>query len=940
MKKSPSTSWQTGTWLWSRTHQCQALVVEMIDLWESPCCRVWLPDGDAVVLLPENDLDAVGGSTAAPQAPAKERARIRYVLAAAKLANLLTDDVLLAPVDSAVIPLPHQIRALRRAISQDKVRFLLADEVGLGKTIEAGLIMRELKLRGLVKRTLVVSPRGLMTQWAAEMRSHFGEEFRLFEPSDFGAFRRMASTDNVWRTSDQVICSLDSVKPVDARKGWTAERVAEHNRDRFVDLVSAGWDLVIVDEAHRLGGSSEQVARYRLGRGLAEAAPYMLLLSATPHQGKTDAFHRLVSLLDTTAFPDADSLTRERVLPYVIRTEKRQAIDKDGRALFKPRRTELVPVPWSDGHQAQHQLYDAVTEYVREGYNQALREKKRHVSFLMILMQRLVSSSTAAIATTLERRIEALRAPSEQPELFPQLLEEEWEDMDGQSQLDTILRTHLKAMKNERKEVELLLEAARQVQARGPDCKANTLLDRIYRLRDEEGDPGLKILIFTEFVSTQAMLAEFLRDRGFKVACLNGSMDLEERARVQKRFADDAQFLVSTDAGGEGLNLQFCHVVVNYDIPWNPMRLEQRIGRVDRIGQKRVVRAVNFALDDTVECRVREVLEAKLAVILEEFGVDKTSDVLDSAEAGNVFDNLYVEALLHPERVEQEVERAVDHVKEEAQSARRQTSLFDSPVTLDPADARQAAAIPLSDWLEAMVVDYLDAYGGTLHGVKDGVLEVTWPGAPEPTTMVLPSHADTVGEATELLSLENPRMRGILAALPRHTEAMPIPVICADGLPNDVRGVFSLWQIGMVSFERRKQRVVPVFIHEDGRSLQPTAQFLWEQLQTGTWTVDESLELDLAREAFNVSKNAAIAQGQQVFDGLRQKHVNQVHLEREKAEYSFRKRRELIEAVGLQQVRDYRLRQLQREQREWREGVLREEQVMPELTPILIARIP
>jgi len=143
------------------------------------------------------------------------------------------------------------------------------------------------------------------------------------------------------------------------------------------------------------------------------------------------------------------------------------------------------------------------------------------------------------------------------------------------------------------------------------------------------------VLVFTEFVPTQEMLYEFLTERGFEVVCLNGSMDMEERKRVQDAFAKDARILISTDAGGEGRNLQFCHVVINYDIPWNPMRLEQRIGRVDRIGQAHTVRAINFVLADSVEHRVLEVLEEKLAVIFEEFGIDKTGDVLDSAQAGS-----------------------------------------------------------------------------------------------------------------------------------------------------------------------------------------------------------------------------------------------------------------------------------------------------------------
>jgi hypothetical protein len=174
-------------------------------------------------------------------------------------------------------------------------------------------------------------------------------------------------TRNQWTLFSQVVVPMDSVKPLDKRRGWSAAQVSEHNRERFEDLISAGWDLVIVDEAHRLGGSTDQVARFKLGQGLSEAAPYFLMLSATPHQGKTGAFHRLVSLIDAQEFPDISSVTSERGQPHVIRTEKRRAIDADGKPLFKPRRTQLGPVSWEERHRSQQLLYEAVTEYVREG---------------------------------------------------------------------------------------------------------------------------------------------------------------------------------------------------------------------------------------------------------------------------------------------------------------------------------------------------------------------------------------------------------------------------------------------------------------------------------------------------------------------------------------------------------------------------------------------
>ncbi len=922
---------ETGQWLWCIEHRQPCKVVEVSLLWDDATYQVWLPATESVVRVTPDRLKPLDG------AEFGHPARIRYVLYAARIANLLSEDVLLAPASASVIPLPHQIKALRRAVSQDRVRFLLADEVGLGKTIEAGLIMRELKLRGLVRRILVIAPKGLVTQWMAEMQTHFGEEFRFFSPADFSGYRRIAPSENVWRSFDQVICSLDSVKPLESRQGWSREEVKEFNQERFGDLVTAGWDLIVVDEAHRIGGSSDQVARHQLGRGLAEASPYFLLLSATPHQGKRDAFHRLVSLLDKNAFPEPGSVTRERVHPYVIRTEKRQAMDGDGNPLFKPRITKLVGVVW-EGHNDQKQLYDAVTEYVRAGYNKAVREKKTYVGFLMILMQRLVTSSTRAIITTLDKRLTALQEPGEQLTMLPLLVEDDWNELDGQDQLESFLKTRLAALKNERAEVELLLTAARKVEARGPDAKAETLLKWIYQFQQEEGDPDIKLLVFTEFVPTQQMLAEFLGQRGISVACLNGSMSMDERQQVQIAFANDVRILISTDAGGEGLNLQFCHIIVNFDIPWNPMRIEQRIGRVDRIGQKAVVRAINFLFADSVEFRVREVLEDKLAVILEEFGVDKTSDVLDSAEAANLFDHLYVDALLHPDRIPQSVQQVTETIKARAGQAHSKNTMLANGDALSPDEARDCLNQPLGEWVERMTENYLDAYGGKYEAELD-CLRIQWPGETQMQRYALPTRNGTPPPKTELLRLDHPRVRGILSRLPRFVPEMPVPTIHFPSLPAGISGLWSLWEIGIINQDRPRRRMLPLFVHTDGRTLALTARFLWDQLCLEPWRIDESPAAPLDEKAFAVIETLAAGQCRDLYLEMRQRHLRQIQLEKDKAEYSFRTRRKLLQAIGLPEVRDYRLRQLAQEESQCAEDWRRQSQVLPQLTPLLMLRI-
>jgi len=922
---------ERDAWQYSLEHRQPCQVIETDSLWGEATCRVWLPQQDVVVRVHPSRLVPLSDS------PAASGHSIVYAAAAARIADALAQDVLIAPIEASVIPLPHQIHALSRAIRADRVRYLLADEVGLGKTIEAGLVMRELKLRGLVQRTLVIAPKGLVMQWVSEMELHFGEEFRLLAPKEFPAYRRISQERNLWRSHPQVICSMDSVKPLDGRRGWSREQVAEYNRERFDDLVAAGWDLVIVDEAHRLGGSTDQVARHRLGEGLAEAAPYLLLLSATPHQGKTDAFHRLVSLLDPDAFPGLESITRERVQPYVIRTEKRRAIDASGQPLFKPRRTQLVGVPWGTQHEEQRLLYEAVTEYVREGYNQALLEKRTYIGFLMILMQRLVVSSTRAIRVSLQRRLEAIEAPEEQLSLFPQMAEEEWAELDGQEQMEMLLRARLRALSNEADEVRLLLAAARFCEST-PDAKAEVLLDWLYRLQQEEGDPELKALIFTEFVPTQEMLREFLTDRGFSVVCLNGSMNLEERRKAQETFAGKARVMVSTDAGGEGLNLQFCHVVINYDIPWNPMRLEQRIGRVDRIGQTHVVRAVNLILEESVEHRVLEVLEAKLAVILAELGIDKASDVLDSVEAEGVFDDLYVAAIQHPDAVEAVVDSALDRIRREMASTRQSAAVLGDPSDPAPDEVQRLVNHPLPHWVEQMTVSYLRASGGAATR-RGNAWDLTWPTGERIANAVFCGRDASDLQASTTVTLEDARVRGLVMRLPRAVPGQPVPRVTLPDVSSEVKGIWSLWRVSIQAGEWNRLRVVPVFLHDDGRSLVPTAHHIWDQLLLHHPKVlDTTSGFDAHHSFVQVSELAKFL-GRSLYEELLQMHHDRLARERSKHEHLYAVRRKTIERIGLAAVRSRRRAELEQDEQQWRARMEEQERATPELTPIILLRV-
>lgn len=334
---------------------------------------------------------------------------LSYVTLLSKIKNE-TAGGFLSSLASGIVPLPHQLHVLNRAMETNNIRYILADEVGLGKTIEAGMIIRELKSRGLVSRILVVCQTGLVTQWASEMQEKFHEKFQVILPSDYDTIRRLTDNDDVYGQLDQVISPMDSIKPIEKHAGWSEEKVEKYNEERIYSIINRGWDLIIIDEAHRVAGSSDKVARYKLGNLLAQASPYLLLLSATPHNGKTEPFFRLIRLLDADDFPNAKSIVREQVAPFLIRTEKREAIDNNGNLLFKNRIIHFVTISWDDRNNLQRELYEMVSSYVAKTYNKALRNRKKNMCliFLLIIMQRMVTSSTAAIRQSLERRLNVL----------------------------------------------------------------------------------------------------------------------------------------------------------------------------------------------------------------------------------------------------------------------------------------------------------------------------------------------------------------------------------------------------------------------------------------------------------------------------------------------------------------------------------------------------
>lgn len=572
-----------------------------------------------------------------------------------------------------IIPLPHQILAVNNVLEHEfKPRCLIADEVGLGKTIEASLIYEELKLRNIVKRILIVAPSGLTTQWKDELKTKFNEDFTIINRETFNGFKEIYGEENIWTHNDKVITSLDFIKPQPLRNNLSEKinnKRIKHNNLLSNNCINANWDMVIFDEAHKLSKSfdTSETARYKIGKGLADATPILLLLTATPHQGDSERFRYLLKLIDEYKFYAKDSINPENVESITIKNNKRAATDFEGNLIFKTRFPKLIKVS-REKDDVEYRLYDKVSEYVSKYYDLASKERNFPFMFLLILYQRMVSSSSRAIYASLKKRLDLLKDDNGSISDLKNMNLNEMEEWDAQEVYDGILEfqenkfkeNNLKNYSFINKELDILencVNLAKKSSIGRQDFKIRKLLEIINNTIKEEQNPNTKFIIFTEFIETQKYIVEILENFGYKTTYFNGKMSLTDKISAKNDFKDKCQFLVSTDAGGEGINLQFCHVIINYDLPWNPMKIEQRIGRIDRIGQEHDVKIFNFVLEGTVEERVREVLDNKFDLISKEFGDDKRGDVLSLIQDENNFDEIYMNAILNPDINQEELEK-------------------------------------------------------------------------------------------------------------------------------------------------------------------------------------------------------------------------------------------------------------------------------------------
>ena len=543
---------------------------------------------------------------------------------------------------SQVDPLPHQLEAVYHYLLKlPSIRFLLADDAGAGKTIMAGLLIRELKLRGLAERIAVVCPANLTFQWRRELSEKFDETFRILKGSDI----RNQVGANEWQDHNQVITSLDLAKRQDILPGLRQVR----------------WDLVIVDEAHRMSARDEshKSQRYQLGEILRDSADHILLLTATPHKGDPENFTLFLQLLDQDAYADVKSISRameQHRAPFYLRRTKEAMVyfperQPDGEWAAKPVFTRrLTQTASFDIADAELELYKAVTKFIKRQSARAAEQgdtaRARAVGFLMTLYQRRLASSARAICRSLENRARRLENSIQNAQLLaaaapPNL--PDLEDLEEMAEEDRIrLENLLDAVTladragDVRAEIAELRDFAAQARAVGAAGEAK--LGQLRKTLRKQGffdRPEQQLLIFTEFKDTLDYLVEQLKSWGLRVGQIHGGMhvgsgdELGTRLYVEQQFRNgDIQALVATEAAGEGINLQCCHILFNYDIPWNPNRLEQRMGRIHRYGQVNDCLIFNFVAANTVEGRVLQKLLDKLQEIRDALDDDAVFNVV------------------------------------------------------------------------------------------------------------------------------------------------------------------------------------------------------------------------------------------------------------------------------------------------------------------------
>jgi len=649
-------------------------------------CRVRLQDGTPE----ETILSASEAATILEQGERRDISitpfdaeKVRLLVESTRIRLAYAHDKHFAVSLSGIRTLPHQVEAVYfRMLPQPRLRFLLADDPGAGKTIMAGLLVKELKLREAIERVLILCPAPLTIQWQDELLRWFGEPFDII----FSAVDQQQLV-NPWQRSTQVIASLDYAKQDDVR-----ERVWQQR-----------WDLVIIDEAHKCsaytkssagrGDEVNKTKRYQLAERLAARSDNLLMLTATPHHGDDDRFAHFVRLLDQDLFPEPHRLgdkageIRRDILrlgpdcPWALRRLKEDLKDVRGNRLFPDRHAHTMTFKLN---REEYDLYKAVTAFINQFLPQATGRKKQSVALARTVFQRRLASSTMAILESIRRRLERQQKLLSELELLtPAQLARKLAQMQGrlddaeqdEDDLDDVTRdqlvdevttaVELDQIRSEIAALKELLAQAQRVKDNASDSKLRALHDCLFQAEfGELADGRGKLLIFTEHRDTLNYLREQLEKWGYSTCQIHGGMNPHERKAAQEQFRTSTQVCVATEAAGEGINLQFCRLMINYDLPWNPTRLEQRLGRIHRIGQEREVHAFNFVASDSEEGqpviegrilqRLLEKLEQMKAVL-----ADRVFDVIGEVLSLNEVNlpDMLREAAHDPRRLEEYLDK-------------------------------------------------------------------------------------------------------------------------------------------------------------------------------------------------------------------------------------------------------------------------------------------
>ena len=563
-------------------------------------------------------------------------------------------DTLAGLSNARIEPAFHQIMVALQVLAKSRPRMILADEVGLGKTIEAGLIVKDLRARQLVDRVLIVVPPSLQWQWQQELRSKFNEDFEIL---DGAALKSLAGRGgNPWSKNHNVICSLSLAR----------------REDHTQRIVEAGWDLVIFDEAHRIrrslhGKRVTSTLGYQLADELKEGVDGLLLLTATPMQLHPYELYSLIELVEPGICDSFEEYERNRqALPglsaiakdlhewdvLVARRQKSliqffsdydldlrsqdardhalEILDRQhpfARTMIRNRKAdiggftqrcpELILV---DMTVSEEELYEDVSRYLRKQYNLAQAKNQRAIGFLMVTYLKMLASSSTAVRAALQRRLTKLtKVLSVDIDTDTKKNDHFVSSHDPRELSSAVSGTEHRVVSTDKRtlraEIATLSELVDRL-GKARDSKASELLLTLRR----DIPTGDKVIIFTQFLETQRFLQTMLTYHGYGVEIFNGSMDQEEKDKAVIRFRERSQILVASEAGGEGRNFQFAHILVNYDLPWNPMKIEQRIGRLDRIGQKHDILIYNFACRGTIEENILDVLNTRIRLFEESVG--------------------------------------------------------------------------------------------------------------------------------------------------------------------------------------------------------------------------------------------------------------------------------------------------------------------------------